>query len=108
VEGQYQRAIEESPKVVETYRFLFRLFPNNLDYGVLFDSGPGNPQKESTPEVGHVDVTKITYELGEGGMICCSGATSTSFSLKSRDNIDDSLLPRFIFASFRLRHPAEC
>ena len=38
VEGQYQRTIEEWPKAVETYRSLFRLFPDNLDYGLLFAS----------------------------------------------------------------------
>ncbi|MDT8067082.1 MAG: tetratricopeptide repeat protein [Terriglobia bacterium] len=38
VEGQYQRTIEEWPEAVETYRSLFRLFPDNLDYGLLFAS----------------------------------------------------------------------
>ena len=38
VEGQYQRTVEEWPKAVETYRSLFRLFPDNLDYGLLFAS----------------------------------------------------------------------
>ena len=36
VEGQYQRTVEQWPKAVETYRSLFRLFPDNLDYGLLF------------------------------------------------------------------------
>ncbi len=38
VEGQYQRTVLEWPKAVETYRSLFRLFPDNLDYGLLFAS----------------------------------------------------------------------
>ena len=38
VEGQYQRTVEEWPKAIETYRSLFRLFPDNLDYGILFAS----------------------------------------------------------------------
>lgn len=38
VEGQYQRTIEEWPKAVETYHSLFRLFPDSLDYGLLFAS----------------------------------------------------------------------
>ena len=38
VEGQYQRTVEEWPKAVETYHSLFRLFPDNLDYGLLFAS----------------------------------------------------------------------
>jgi eukaryotic-like serine/threonine-protein kinase len=38
VEGQYQRIVQEWPKAVETYRSLFRLFPDNLDYGLLFAS----------------------------------------------------------------------
>ncbi|HTS08426.1 MAG TPA: tetratricopeptide repeat protein [Candidatus Eisenbacteria bacterium] len=38
VEGQYQRTVQEWPKAVETYRSLFRLFPDNLDYGILFAS----------------------------------------------------------------------
>jgi DNA-binding winged helix-turn-helix (wHTH) protein/tetratricopeptide (TPR) repeat protein len=38
VEGQYQRTVEEWPKAVETYRSLFHLFPDNLDYGLLFTS----------------------------------------------------------------------
>ncbi len=38
VEGQYQRTVEDWPKAVETYRSLFRLFPDNLDYGILFAS----------------------------------------------------------------------
>ena len=38
VEGQYQRMGQEWPKAVETYRSLFRRFPDNLDYGLLFAS----------------------------------------------------------------------
>src|SRR5690348_5191524 len=38
VEGQYQRTVEEWPKAIETYRSLFRLFPDNLVYGLLFAS----------------------------------------------------------------------
>ena len=38
VEGEYQRTVEEWSKAVETYRALFRLFPDNLDYGLLFAS----------------------------------------------------------------------
>ncbi len=38
VEGQYQRTVQEWPKAVETYRSLFHLFPDNLDYGLLFAS----------------------------------------------------------------------
>jgi DNA-binding winged helix-turn-helix (wHTH) protein/tetratricopeptide (TPR) repeat protein len=38
VEGQYQRTVQEWTKAVETYRALFRLFPDNLDYGLLFAS----------------------------------------------------------------------
>ncbi len=38
VEAQYQRTVQEWPKAVETYRSLFRLFPDNLDYGLLFAS----------------------------------------------------------------------
>ena len=38
VEGQYQRTVEQWPKALETYRSLFRLFPDNLDYGLLFAS----------------------------------------------------------------------
>lgn len=35
VEGQYRTGIEDWPKAVETYRSLFHLFPDNLDYGLL-------------------------------------------------------------------------
>jgi DNA-binding winged helix-turn-helix (wHTH) protein/tetratricopeptide (TPR) repeat protein len=38
VEGQYQRTVREWPKAIETYRSLFRLFPDDLDYGLLFAS----------------------------------------------------------------------
>jgi|SRR5579862_2117605 len=38
VEGQYQRTVQEWPRAVETYRSLFHLFPDNLDYGLLFAS----------------------------------------------------------------------
>jgi eukaryotic-like serine/threonine-protein kinase len=38
VEGQYQRTVQEWTKAVETYASLFRLFPDNLDYGLLFAS----------------------------------------------------------------------
>lgn len=38
VEGQYQRTVLEWSKAVETYRSLFRLFPDSLDYGLLFAS----------------------------------------------------------------------
>lgn len=38
VEGQYQRTVEKWPEAVETYRSLFHLFPDNLDYGLLFAS----------------------------------------------------------------------
>lgn len=35
VEGQYRTGIEDWPKAVETYRSLFHLFPDSLDYGLL-------------------------------------------------------------------------
>jgi tetratricopeptide (TPR) repeat protein len=38
VEGQYQRTVQEWPKAVEAYRSLFHLFPDNLNYGLLFAS----------------------------------------------------------------------
>jgi eukaryotic-like serine/threonine-protein kinase len=38
VEGQYDRMVQEWPKAIETYRSLFRLFPDNLNYGLLFAS----------------------------------------------------------------------
>jgi DNA-binding winged helix-turn-helix (wHTH) protein/tetratricopeptide (TPR) repeat protein len=38
VEGQYQRTVEKWHEAIETYRSLFRLFPDNLDYGLLFAS----------------------------------------------------------------------
>lgn len=38
IEGQYQRTVREWPKAIETYRTLFSLFPDNLDYGLLFAS----------------------------------------------------------------------
>ena len=38
VEGQYQRTVEDWPKAVDAYRSLFRLFPDNLNYGLLFAS----------------------------------------------------------------------
>jgi eukaryotic-like serine/threonine-protein kinase len=38
VEGQYQRTIADWPKTVEAYQSLFRLFPDNLDYGLLLAS----------------------------------------------------------------------
>jgi DNA-binding winged helix-turn-helix (wHTH) protein/tetratricopeptide (TPR) repeat protein len=34
VEGQYRDAIRDWPKAVETYRSLFDLFPDSLDYGL--------------------------------------------------------------------------
>ncbi len=38
VQGQSQRMGQEWPKAVETYRSLFRRFPDSLDYGLLFAS----------------------------------------------------------------------
>ena len=38
VEGQYRRAIGDHPGAVEAYQSLFRLFPDNLDYGLLLAS----------------------------------------------------------------------
>jgi len=38
VEGQYQRTVEKWPEAIETYRSLYRLFPDSLDYGLLFAS----------------------------------------------------------------------
>jgi eukaryotic-like serine/threonine-protein kinase len=35
IEGQYWRAMNDSPKAVEAYSNLFHLFPDNLDYGLL-------------------------------------------------------------------------
>jgi DNA-binding winged helix-turn-helix (wHTH) protein/tetratricopeptide (TPR) repeat protein len=35
VEGQYWRAMQNWPRTVEAYQSLFRLFPDNLDYGLL-------------------------------------------------------------------------
>lgn len=38
VEGQYQRTIQDWANAAETYRSLFQLFPDNLDYGLLLAS----------------------------------------------------------------------
>lgn len=38
VQGQYQKAMQQWPEAVETYRALFRLFPDSLDYGIQFAS----------------------------------------------------------------------
>jgi eukaryotic-like serine/threonine-protein kinase len=35
IEGQYWRAMQNWPRTVESYQALFRLFPDNLDYGLL-------------------------------------------------------------------------
>jgi eukaryotic-like serine/threonine-protein kinase len=35
IEGQYWRAMEDWPKTVQSYRTLFQLFPDSLDYGLL-------------------------------------------------------------------------
>ena len=35
IEGQYWRAMQNWQRTVESYRALFRLFPDNLDYGLL-------------------------------------------------------------------------
>jgi DNA-binding winged helix-turn-helix (wHTH) protein/tetratricopeptide (TPR) repeat protein len=35
VEGQYWRAMQNAQRTVESYQALFRLFPDNLDYGLL-------------------------------------------------------------------------
>jgi len=38
VQGQYQKSMQQWPEAVETYRALFRLFPDSLDYGIQFAS----------------------------------------------------------------------
>jgi DNA-binding winged helix-turn-helix (wHTH) protein/tetratricopeptide (TPR) repeat protein len=38
VQGQYQKAMQQWPEAVQTYRALFRLFPDSLDYGIQFAS----------------------------------------------------------------------
>ena len=38
VESQYRTSIEDYPKAVEAYQSLFKLFPDNLDYGLLLAS----------------------------------------------------------------------
>ncbi|MGH9547706.1 MAG: tetratricopeptide repeat protein [Terriglobales bacterium] len=38
VQGQYEKTVQEWPQAVETYRSLFRLFPDNLDHGLLLAS----------------------------------------------------------------------
>ena len=38
VEGQYHRTMGDYPKAVEAYRSLFKLFPDNLNYGLLLAS----------------------------------------------------------------------
>ena len=35
IEGQYWRAMQNSQRAVESYEALFKLFPDNLDYGLL-------------------------------------------------------------------------
>lgn len=42
VEGQYRRAAGDWPKAVETYRALFKLFPDRVDYGLLLASAASN------------------------------------------------------------------
>jgi DNA-binding winged helix-turn-helix (wHTH) protein/tetratricopeptide (TPR) repeat protein len=38
VQGQYQKVMQQWPEAVETYRALFHLFPDSLDYGIQFAS----------------------------------------------------------------------
>lgn len=38
VEGQYHRTMNDYPKAVEAYQTLFKLFPDNLNYGLLLAS----------------------------------------------------------------------
>jgi len=42
VEGQYHRTMEDYPKAVEAYQSLFKLFPDNLNYGLLLASAQVN------------------------------------------------------------------
>jgi DNA-binding winged helix-turn-helix (wHTH) protein/TolB-like protein len=48
IEGQYWRAMNDWPKTVQTYRTLFHLFPDSLDYGLLLATAQINIQPSST------------------------------------------------------------
>lgn len=75
VEGQYQRTILEWPKAVETYRSLFRMFPDNLDYGILFASAQmhANPM-DSLQTL--ADLRRLPPPLGDDARIDMTEASA--------------------------------
>jgi DNA-binding winged helix-turn-helix (wHTH) protein/tetratricopeptide (TPR) repeat protein len=75
VEGQYQRTILDWPKTVETYRSLFQLFPDNLDYGILIASA----QMHLTPADSLqtlADLRRLPLPLGDDARIDMTEASA--------------------------------
>jgi len=50
VEGQYRRAISDWPKAVETYRALYNLFPDRVDYGLLLASAESHTSMDASAQ----------------------------------------------------------
>jgi DNA-binding winged helix-turn-helix (wHTH) protein/tetratricopeptide (TPR) repeat protein len=50
VEGQYRRAVADWPKAVETYRALYNLFPDRVDYGLLLAAAESHTSMEASAQ----------------------------------------------------------
>jgi len=68
VEGQYQRTIQDWSKTVETYRSLFQLFPDNLDYGLLFASAQMHLSPANSLQI-LADLRRLPLPLGDDARI---------------------------------------
>jgi DNA-binding winged helix-turn-helix (wHTH) protein/tetratricopeptide (TPR) repeat protein len=75
VEGQYQRTVQEWPQAVETYRALFRLFPDNLDYGLLFASAQNHVSAADSLQT-LAELRRLPSPLGDDARIDVTEASA--------------------------------
>ncbi|MGB8537933.1 MAG: tetratricopeptide repeat protein [Acidobacteriaceae bacterium] len=75
IEGQYWRAMNDSAKAVQTYRELFRRFPDSLDYGLLLANAEIN-LKPSAALTTLASLRRLPAPVGEDARIDMTEASA--------------------------------
>jgi DNA-binding winged helix-turn-helix (wHTH) protein/tetratricopeptide (TPR) repeat protein len=75
IEGQYWRAMNNSSKAVQTYRQLFHLFPDSLDYGLLLANAEINVQPSAALQT-LATLRRLPAPIGEDARIDMTEASA--------------------------------
>lgn len=75
VEGTYRKSISDWPKAVAAYQALFRLFPDNLEYGLLLASAQNNVKRSDALQT-LVTLRRLPAPMGDDARIDVTEATA--------------------------------